>query len=210
MKNKILLLIITLCLSCQTYTKNELTKNIVEIQISKEIQVRQGLNQCGPASAMAIINAYNNEIIPLSKIDKEMNGRTENKLTYPWGITGYLKDNGIKSKGKILMFKTKNQRLNFLKNKLSEDKPIIILNKLGNVLHYFTILGYNEKNDFYIYDSMQPVEIINNKRMTVDSNGNKPGNLTLSWEDLLIKWKDAKFKFINYYVIVPKYGINDI
>lgn len=178
-----------------------------EIQINPQIQVRQGLNQCGPASAMAVINAYTNKVMPLDFVDSEMGNRMGNRMTYPWGITTYLKEYGINYSFKVLMFRSDKSRLKYLKKTLSENKPIILLNDLNGILHYFTLLGYNMDNEFYIYDSMQPVKVVNDLRMTVDSNGKKPGNLTLDKETLFQRWERAKYKFINYLVIVPKEGI---
>lgn len=184
-------------------------KDSCEIKINPTIQVRQGLNQCGPASAMTIINAYTEKVISLDTVNKEMGSRLGNNMTYPWGITDYLKSYGIRSSYKILKLKSGKSRLKYLKKTLSENKPIIMLNDMDGVLHYFTLLGFNNKDEFYIYDSMQPVVIVNNKRMTIDSNGEKPGNLTMDKETLFKRWKGGKFKFINYLIIVPKKGIHE-
>lgn len=182
-------------------------KNSYEIHINPKVQVRQGLNQCGPASAMTLINVYTQKVIPLETVNNEMGGRMGNNMTYPWGITKYLKSYGVKSSIKILKAKTEKSRLKYLKKILSQGKPIIMLNNMDGVLHYFTLLGYNSNNEFYIYDSMQTLEIVNDKRMTVDSNGSKPGNLTMDWQILYKRWEEGSYKFINFLLIVPKEGI---
>lgn len=142
---------------------------------------------------MAVINAYTREVIPLATVNMEMNSRMDNNMTYPWGIINYLEKYGIKSSCKILKFK----------KRLSEGKPLIMLNDLDGVLHYFTLLGFNNANEFYIYDSMKPVKIVNDKKMTIDSNGDKPGNITLDSLTLLTRWRNGSFKGINYLIIVP-------
>lgn len=201
----ILILILTINLSAESKTNNN-----HEIYINDIIQIRQGLNQCGPASAMAIINAYTDEIIPLERINNDMGNRLGNNMTYPWGITNYLESQGIKSKYKILKLKTDKSKLEYLKKKLLENKPIIMLNDMDGILHYFTLLGFNENNDFYIYDSMQPLDKSSTNRRTIDSNGSKPGNITIDKETLFKRWKDAKYKFINYLVIIPNDGIEEL
>ncbi len=193
--------------SINPLSANNSILNSYKIEINPSIQIRQRLNQCGPASAMAVINAYTGMIIPLEKINSEMGSRLGNNMTYPWGITDYLKTYNIKSSLKFLTFRSDESRLTYLKRNISENKQIIMLNDLNDILHYFTILGYNSENEFYIYDSMQPVDPASNNRITIDTNGMAPGNLTLDKETLFIRLEKAKYKFINYVVIVPTDGI---
>ena len=82
---------------------------------------------------------------------------------------------------------TNQQKIDALKS-LSGLSPIIILGRKDGSLHYLTILGH-EGDTFFVYDSLLPVAA--DKVHTIDSNGNGPGNISLSATEILTFWNEG-------------------
>lgn len=172
-----------------------------QIPIDKNLQQRQGLNQCGPYSVMAVINALKQESMSPDLIDSSMKWRLQNRMTLPIGLTGFLKENNIKTKHKLLLFQSDSKRLDYLRWKLSKGRPLILLNQTPQgIQHYYTLLGYGG-GDFYIYDSL--LELVDNSvsRVTVDKNGDLPGNRTLTSMELLEEWGGGGKYFFGWFLI---------
>ncbi|PIE05230.1 MAG: hypothetical protein CSA76_00110, partial [Spirochaetales bacterium] len=136
------------------------------IPIDPSIQLRQGLNQCGPYSVRAVINALSGTVVSPDIINKEMKWRLENQMTLPFGLTSVLHSYKINTRHRILLLQNKNQKIRYLKWKISRGHPLILLNMTPKgIQHYFTILGY-ENDNFYLYDSLQ-ILYNNTSRITI-------------------------------------------
>ena len=174
--------------------KKSLEDKFIDMNISSEIMLRQGLNQCGPFAAMAVINILNDKIYKIDEFNSTVKFRFKNGMTLPFGITDRLHDEGIDAKIRMLQYMSANNRIKYLKNQISKNKPIIMLNSTKEGIdHYFTVLGY-ENDSFYIYDSLQVLDPNQDGRNTIDANGDqKAGNLTLSKNELLERWGTASY-----------------
>jgi hypothetical protein len=170
------------------------------LTMDRGLQLRQGLNQCGPYSVMAAINILTQKVISPNEIDKFMNWRLKNRMTLPFGLVESLKEYGLKSKQKLLILFSDEQRVKFLKAKISEGSPVILLNKTDGIQHYFTVAGFDKEN-FYLYDSLQELGDDPESRITIDDNGNLPGNRTYTKDELLYLWSLGGKYFFRWYVI---------
>lgn len=92
-------------------------------------------------------------------------------------------------------------KIDFLREQLSQKKPTIILGGRENYQHYITIFGFDRsKNEFYIYDSLFDK---GDKDLTKDSNGDLPGNRTYSSDELLNFWRrGGMYGFYTWYAII--------
>lgn len=71
--------------------------------MNPSLYLRQGLNQCGPFSIMAVINILKDENINSKEINTNTKSRMDNGMTYPWGLIDVLSDYNIKSHFKLLL-----------------------------------------------------------------------------------------------------------
>ena len=167
--------------------RNETVLTDVTLKWSSSLNKRQSHNSCAAYSTMAFLYVASDSIFDPERINSEMTGRLTNKTTYPWGITSYLKSQGIKSK--IYWFGLLNDatRIKWIKQMVYRNAPVILEVGSRKYLHYVTILGYS-KSDFYIYDSSFPY---------FDYNRNLPGNKTETIDNILIWWKSASFKLVR-------------
>ncbi len=78
------------------------------------------------------------------------------------------------------------------KNTIDEGRPIILLIKTKNVLHYVTVIGYDEKG-FILYDSLQD-KTQTNPRKTVKDRAEYPGNRYYPYGTLLSFWNGGGYK----------------
>lgn len=121
-------------------------------------------------------------------------------MTLPFGLTSVLHSYKINTRHRILLLQNKNQKIRYLKWKISRGHPLILLNMTPKgIQHYFTILGY-ENDNFYLYDSLQ-ILYNNTSRITIDDNGKLPGNLTLGTQQLLDRWAQGGNAFFRWYLI---------
>lgn len=161
---------------------------------------RQGLNECGVYATAAVISLDSGSVPDISKLKTEMNGRDKKGLTYPWGIIEELRKYGINSKIGLLGLLSDQGRIHFIKSRISNDQPVIILNQIPgtNVLHWYTVVGYDSSH-IHLYNSL--VGAAGNRFNTVDLNGNSPGNCKLSYADFLSEWRQASFGIFNWIIV---------
>ena len=174
------------------------------LKLDNDIFYRQTLNNCGPYSVMAVVNILADKRLDPEKLSKEMTWRIYKNLTFPQGVINLLHKYGIKTKEFVLKNQKDTEKIIWLKNQIEQGRPVILLIKIHHVLHYITIIGYNE-NGFMIYDSMQE-KAINNPRKTIVDNECLTGNRFYSYDELIKLWNDGGYRifFKNWAVICYK------
>ncbi|MBU0533718.1 MAG: hypothetical protein KJ887_02820 [Candidatus Omnitrophica bacterium] len=164
-------------------TKN---KSLYELKWNSKLNRIQEGNTCGAHSVMAVLYLEKNEIKDPYKIYEAINEKLGNGYIYPWGLTRYLKNKSIKAKNYYLGLLSNKQKEQWIKNKIINEIPIIIIIGNSKYLHYITVMGFNT-NEYFVYDSL----------VKSDMNGDLPGNITVPALELLNKWNNAVFKGIH-------------
>lgn len=174
------------------------------IEYPERFNFRQSVNDCGPYTVAAVVRALTHKTIDSSEFAQTITWRLPNKYTLPWGMEKQLHENQIIIKTPNLKALNDNERITYLKQKLSEKKPVIILGERDGYEHYLTLFGFNSKKDeFYIYDSLGKK---GEDSMTTDENGSLPGNITLSEKELLTFWRGGgMYGLYQWYAIVNTY-----
>jgi len=172
----------------------------VEINFSKENNLRQSYNDCAIFSIKAVIKILNKKDQKIENIKDEIKERLPNNYTLPWGIENYLKKNKIKINVINFSILNDNQKTLKLREILFKKRPIILLIGIGKYQHYITLLGYNDKY-FFIYDSIYKTDV-NDKKYTVDDNSKMPGNRNILYNELMKLWNNG-----GMYGLYKNYGI---
>ncbi len=171
------------------------------LQMNKEIFYRQTLNNCGPYSVMAVMNILRDEEEDPEVLASQMKWRIYKNFTFPQGVVNQLHENGIKTKEYVLKGKSEKEKINWIKETVSQKKPIICLIKVHQVLHYVTVLGYDE-NGFMLYDSMQEKEPDNQRKTIIDKEC-REGNRYYTYDEFLQLWNGGGYKlFFRNWAIV--------
>lgn len=158
---------------------------------SDELNLQQSHNACGPYSAMAYAFLSSGIKISPEKINREIGGRHGDGLTYPWGITNYLNQHGNEARSFYLGFLSESEKINWIKNKIIEGRPVIVLIGTSEWGHYITILGY--KNDvFFKYDSYFPEDL----------NGEEIGNASVYMKDVIAGMEGMRFHGISPNLVI--------
>ena len=176
------------------------------IHMDENLFYRQTLNNCGPYSVMAVTSILrNDEAAPDPEVlAKQMKWRIRKNMTFPQGVISLLHDNKIKTKEYLLYLKSDSEKITFLKEQVSHDTPVILLIKQHGILHYVTVLGYDE-DGFMLYDSMQE-NSIDNPGLTIRDTKATNGNRYYTYQELLDQWNKGgvKFAFRNWCVVCKK------
>lgn len=181
--------------------RNNFLPNSYYLKMNKNLFYRQTLNNCGPYSVMAVINILRNEEKDPEILSKQMKWRIYKNLTFPQGVINQLHENEIKTKEYVLKGKSELDKINWIKETISQKKPIICLIKIHHVLHYVTILGYDE-NGFMLYDSIQEKDSENLRKTIIDNNCIE-GNRYYTYDEFLQLWNDGGYKlFFKNWAIV--------
>ena len=171
--------------------------------MNKDLFYRQTLNNCGPYSVMAAVNILREEEKDPEILSKEIKWRIYKNLTFPQGVVNLLHKYKIKTKEYILKSKSDDEKIQWIKQTVSKENPIIVLIRVHHVLHYVTILGYDEKG-FMLYDSMQEKNSENQRKTIVDEKCIE-GNRYYSYEEFIKLWNDGGYKlFFRNWAIVCK------
>jgi len=178
---------------------NNNVKNYLEI--SNEIYYRQTLNNCAPYSVMGVINVLTGEIKDPEILAQETKWRIMKNLTFPQGIIDLLHKYKIKTKEYSLNLYSDNKKIFWLKNQLDNGNPIILLVKVKNIQHYFTVIGYDE-NGFMLYDSLQEKQNENTMKTKIDRE-EYVGNRYYTNDELIGLWNNGGYKifFRNWAVV---------
>ena len=180
---------------------NNLFYDSYYLKMDKNLFYRQTLNNCGPYSVMAILNILRDEEKDPEILSKQMKWRIYKNLTFPQGVVNQLHENGIKTKEYVLKTKSNEDKINWIKETVFQKKPIICLIKIHHVLHYVTILGYDE-NGFMLYDSMQEKNSENQRKTVIDKEC-KEGNRYYTYDEFMQLWNDGGYKlFFKNWAIV--------
>lgn len=184
--------------------QTELEEKVFSLKMSNDIFYRQTINNCGPYSVMAVINILTGEKKDPEVLAAETKFRIIKNLTLPQGVEKLLYDNGIKSRSFILKNKSDKEKIAFLKNQIHEQKPVILLIKVHHVLHYVTVIGFDE-NGFMLYDSMQEKDA-ENPRKTIVEKPEYTGNRYHTNQELMGLWNDGGYKifFRNFAIVCSK------
>jgi hypothetical protein len=88
-----------------------------------------------------------------------------------------------------------------LKNTIDNGNPIILLVKVKNVQHYFTVLGY-DNSGFMLYDSFQEKSEANSNK-TISDNEKYAGNRYYTNNELIELWNKGGYRifFRNWAVV---------
>ena len=174
------------------------------LNINKNLFYRQTINNCGPYSVMAVINILTDANEDPEKLSKEIKWRIYKNLTFPQGVIDLLKKYKISTEEKVLKSCTDVEKITWLKNNIENGTPIILLIRIHHVLHYVTVVGYNEKG-FMLYDSMQ-AKLKENPRKTVIDKDCVTGNRFYTNEELIGLWNDGGYKifFKNWAIVCYK------
>jgi uncharacterized protein YvpB len=116
---------------------------------------------------MGVINILKNEIKDPEILVKETKWRIIKNLTFPQGLINLLQKYNIKTKEYSLKMYSNKNKIIWLKNQIDNGKPIILLVKVKNIQHYFTVIGYDE-NGFMLYDSLQEKQNENTQKTIID------------------------------------------
>lgn len=192
MKKIIQILFTFILISSCTDVLSDAHSEAMYLKLPYKMHQRQGLNECGIYAAAAVITVDSGEMPNIKGLKTEMQGRDSRGLTYPWGIVDELFKYNINSKMGLLGLLDDESRIAYLKDKLMQGKPVIILNKIPGteVLHWYTVVGY-DTHHIHVYDSL--VEAAGDGIYTIDLNGDAPGNRQLSYTDFLSEWGQASF-----------------
>lgn len=169
--------------------------------MNENIFYRQTYNNCGPYSVMAAVNILRHEELDPENLSKEMGWRIIKNLTFPQGVVSLLHKYKIKTKEYVLWSKSDSEKASFLRGQISHGTPVILLVNLHGVLHYVTLVGYDE-NGFMLYDSMQE-KLQENLRFTIRDEKARSGNRWLSDAELISLWNagGVKFAFRNWCIV---------
>ena len=99
---------------------------------------------------------------------------------------------GLNTKEKVLSCCSDAEKINWIKNTVDEGKPIILLIKIKKVLHYVTVIGYDEKG-FILYDSLQE-KTKSNPRKTIKDKPQYYGNRYYEYSGLIKLWDKGGYK----------------
>jgi len=174
------------------------------LEISDEIYYRQTMNNCGPYSVMGVINVLTGEKKAPEVLAKETKWRIMKNLTFPQGVIDLLHNYKIKTKEYNLNVYSDSDKINWLKNKIANGSPVILLVKVMNIQHYFTVIGYDE-NGFMLYDSLQEKQNDNTMKTKIDRE-EYVGNRYYTNDELTSLWNNGGYKifFRNWAVVCYK------
>ena len=175
--------------------------NIVNSISMSDIYYRQTYNNCGPYSVMAVINALREDKIDPEALAEETKWRIVKNMTFPQGVVDLLHKYRIKTKEYNLKLYSSSDKIIWLKYQIDNGSPIILLAKVKNIQHYFTIIGYDE-NGFMLYDSLQERQNENTNKTIVDRE-EYMGNRYYTNIELLELWNGGGYKiFFRNWAIV--------
>jgi uncharacterized protein YvpB len=153
---------------------------------------------------MGVINILKNEIKDPEILAKETKWRIIKNLTFPQGLINLLHKYNIKTKEYSLKIYSNNNKIIWLKNQIDKGNPIILLVKIKNIQHYFTVIGYDE-NGFMLYDSLQEKQNENTRKTIIDRE-EYMGNRYYTNNELINLWNNGGYKifFKNWAIVCSK------
>ncbi|MBN1494976.1 C39 family peptidase [Candidatus Peregrinibacteria bacterium] len=174
------------------------------ISYLSEYNFAQTYNDCAPYNAAAVVRALTGTNVSSAEFARTISYRMEYNWTLPEGIIKQLNQNDISTLIPDLSAINDLEKIEYLRDRLLQKHPVILLVKKEDFQHYITIFGFDStKDEFYIYDSlMERLE----GGLTKDENSDMPGNKTLTTAELLKAWSGGELKGkYNWYAIVCSY-----
>jgi hypothetical protein len=161
---------------------------------------RQSVNACGPYSVAAVMRALGDSAVTSEDLATTL-WRPYRGYTLPTTMVSALQERGFTVDQRLVPM-SDAEKVRWLRSKLEQGSPVIILIRQGGVLHYVTLLGYAEQA-FYVYDSLQSR---GEGDLTVDANGDLSGNVTWTDEELLAQWNAGGLfgLYRSYAMVVEK------
>lgn len=173
--------------------KREVILPVYSLKWSSSLNKKQSYNSCASYSSMAFQYVVSDTVFDPEFINSAITGKMRNNSTYPWGVTTYLKKQGINTKIFWFGLFGYNSRANWIKHRIETGVPVILIVGNRKYLHYIAILGYS-KTCFYIYDPA----------LAIDENGDQVGNISKSIDEVLVWWKSAFFKVSHINLAISK------
>lgn len=167
------------------------------------VNYKQVGEECGMHAIYACLNAFKMDVAIEEIVTDLKSELTPGAGLYPWTIMKFMKKYKVKSFFYWAGLKSNEKRIDWLKITLAKLGPVILLTKThDNSLHWVTCLGYSG-NVFYIYDSYLSVGKVGGYRdITVDKNGDRPGNMKVNENELIKLWKKGKAYGFSFLCIV--------
>lgn len=180
---------------------NEDNKEINYLTISSDVFYRQTLNNCAPYAVMGIINIVKGKQKDPERLAQETKWRIMKNLTFPQGLIDLLHKHEIKTKEYSLKLYSTENKISWLKSVIDNGNPIILLVKVKNIQHYFTVIGY-DNNGFMLYDSLQEKQDTNSRKTIIDKK-EYAGNRYYTHNELIELWNSGGYKifFKNWAVV---------
>ena len=171
------------------------------LNMSDEIFFFQSLGNCAPYSVMGVINILRGEKVNPEALARETGWRMKGNLTFPQGLINLLRRYYVNISEYSLRSYTENEKIIWLKNKVDNGHPVILLVKVEAMQHYLTVIGYDEKG-FMIYDSAQKRHDEYPGRTIVDKE-DYAGNRYYTNSELMEIWNKGGFAvfFRNWAVV---------
>jgi hypothetical protein len=182
----------------------EITENNSQLHylnMSAEIYYRQTLNNCAPYAVMGVLNILTEEIKDPEILAQETGWRIIKNLTFPQGLIGLLHKYEIGTREYSLKLYSNNEKIQWLKNQIDNETPVILLVKVKNIQHYFTVIGY-DRNGFMLYDSLQEKENEDSRKTIIDKK-EYAGNRYYKNDEIIELWNNGGYKifFRNWAVV---------
>jgi predicted double-glycine peptidase len=176
-------------------------KSINYLTISSDIFYRQTLNNCAPYAVMGVINILKGKQEDPEQLAQETKWRIIKNLTFPQGLIDLLHKYNIRTKEYSLKLYSNENKIAWLKGIIDNRNPIILLVKVKNIQHYFTVIGY-DNNGFMLYDSLQEKQDANSRKTIIDKE-EYAGNRYYPNNELIELWNRGGYKifFRNWAVV---------
>lgn len=194
--------VLLVVISCMYPKKAWLEKGItapreIALPYKTDWNFRQSKNACGPYSAAAAIRQLTNEDVSSEAISHETPWRYRG-YTLPSGVASVIRKNGL-SADEFISTGSNEDKVLWLRSQIAQQKPVIILGRKNGLLHYVTLLGY-QQDRFHVYDSLEEKSAA---ETTVDKNDSLPGNINWTDDELLTFWsKGGLLGLYRYYAII--------
>ena len=171
------------------------------LRVAADSNFRQGPNQCGPYAAAMFVNTFKPTAdVQSERFVEELSWRLPGGYTHPRALESLLQKQGIKTQAFTAGALSDEEKIRFLKQTISSGYPVILLTYMYDYQHYITLLGYDsDKKEFSVYD---PVFTRGETGMTLDENGQLPGNRNISNDQILSDWsKGGIAGFYTWYLL---------
>ncbi len=152
---------------------------------------KQGPDECGAYSLAVGLRA----IGAASPSPREMVARVSHTVpgcsslsgTLPWRLGDELERRGLGGAQRTAFDHPPERRLDALRQHLAVGRPVLVLiESERGTQHYVLVVGYGP-HGFDLYDP-NAAAAPDQARRTVDANGRRPGNRTLSAAELTERW----------------------